>query len=317
VLRAARLSQAAFPTCRSKTAVTNAFPDPHQELQRALDRNELLLAYQPIVDLHDGTLGGAEALLRWNHPTRGLLWPGDFLPTVDDGDLSVRLGAFVMDEAARQATAWRARTPGNAFRVAVNVSGAQLEADELVTQFAYTQRAHDLDEGALALEIREPTLFADVERNRARIEALKHLGAQIVVDDFGTGYASATDGDAPQSATRHTGATDGLLLSLVALENFSVDVLAIDRRLLERLFTGAPDAALVDAVVTIAHLFGFRVLAEGVETAAEAEHLRRSGCDLAQGYYFHRPQSPEYIEILLREAREARREQVLRRVQPA
>jgi EAL domain-containing protein (putative c-di-GMP-specific phosphodiesterase class I) len=255
--------------------------------------------------------------VRWNHPTRGLLWPGDFLGAIEQSEMWDRLGAFVIDEAARQAADWRSRTPGNALLVAVNVSAKHFEADDLVVQLAHAQRENDLEPGALALEVGERTLFADITRNRARIESLKHLGAQVVVDDFGTGYATATDADAPDPGTGRVGATDGLLLSLVALEEFSVDVIAIDRRLLERLFTGARDAALVHAVVRLAHRFGFRVLAEGVETASEADQLRRCGCDLGQGYYFHRPQSPEYIEILLREAREARREQVLRRVQPA
>jgi len=296
--------------------MTSVFRDVHDELQRALDRNELVLAYQPIIDLHDGSLGGVEALLRWNHPTRGLLWPGDFLAAVEGSGVSTRLGNFVIDEAAGQAAAWRSRTPGRALPVAVNVSGSHFESDDLVVQLAHAQRLNDLEPGALALEVSERSLFRDIDRNRARIESLKHLGAQIVVDDFGTAYATATDADAdiPEPGTWTIGATDGLLLSLVTLEEFSVDVIAIDRRLLERLFTGAGDAALVHAVVRLAHRFGFRVLAEGVETASEADQLRRCGCDLAQGYYFHRPQSPEYIEILLREARDARREEVLRRV---
>jgi EAL domain-containing protein (putative c-di-GMP-specific phosphodiesterase class I) len=297
--------------------MTHEFPNAHEELPRALDRNELLLAYQPILDLHDGTLGGVEALLRWNHPTRGLLWPGDFLGSVDDAETWSNLGGFVIDEAARQAAAWSANTPGPSLPVAVNVAASHFAADDLVVQLAHAQRENDLEPGALMLEIGERTLFADIGRNRARLESLEQLGARVVVDDFGTGYATATDLDAPEPGSWLVGTTDGLLLSLVALEEFSVDVLAIDRRLLERLFTGARDAALVHAVVRLAHRFGFRVLAEGVETASEADQLRRAGCDLAQGYYFHRPQSPEYIEILLREAREARREQVLGRVQPA
>ena len=292
------------------------FPEAQEELQRALAQDELVLAYQPIVDLNDGTLGGVEALLRWNHPTRGLLWPGDFLGAIHETELWTTLGCYVIDEAARQAAIWRSRTPGRALPVAINVSGSHFEADDLLVSLAHAQRENDLEPGALALEISERTLFADIGRNRARIESLKHLGAQIVVDDFGTAYATATvsDTSAPEPGTWRIGATDGLLLSLVALEEFSVDVIAIDRRLLERLFTGAGDAALVHAVVRLAHRFGFRVLAEGVEAASEADQLRRCGCDFAQGYYFHRPQSPEYIEILLREARDARREQVLRRV---
>jgi len=295
------------------------FAAAHEELARALDRNELVLAYQPIIDLNDGTFGGVEALLRWNHPTRGLLWPADFLGSVSDVDTWSRIGGYVIDAAARQAATWRSQLPGRAFPVAVNVSGSHFEGDDLVVQLAHAQRTHDLEPGTLALEVREPELFGDVARNRARVESLRHLGALVVVDDFGTSYVSATDGDAdaPQSDTWQVGATDGLLLSLVALEDFSVDIIAIDRRLLERLFTGARDAALVQAVVRLAHRFGFRVLAEGVETASEADQLRRAGCDLAQGYYFHRPQPPEYIEILLREARDARREQVLRKVQHA
>jgi diguanylate cyclase len=296
--------------------MTPVFPDAQEELQRALDRNELVLAYQPIVDLHDGTVAGVEALLRWNHPTHGLLWPSDFLGAIEQTEIGDRLGAFVIDEAARQAADWRSHATGVALTVAVNLSRKHFEADDLAVQLARAQEEHELEPGALALEVEERTLFTDITRSRERLESLEQLGAQIVVDDFGTGYANATEADAPDSAGVCVGDTDGLLLSLVALEELSVDVIAIDRRLLERLFTGARDAALVDAAVRLAHRFGFRVLAEGVETASEAEQLRRCGCDLAQGYYFHRPQSPEYIEILLREAKEARRDEMLRKVQP-
>jgi len=281
---------------------TPAFADLHEELRRALDRNELLLAYQPIMDLSDGALGGVEALLRWNHPVRGLLWPGEFLPGVRDAELSARLSSFVIHRAGAQADAWRARMPGT-LMVAVNVSASQFASDDLLVQLASAQRSHDLEPGVLALEIHERILFDDIARAAERLASLEELGIRIVVDDFGTAYA-----DAPAPTT------DGLLLSLVALEEFPVEVVAVDRRLWERLSTEAPDAAVVDGAVRIAHRFGFRVLAEGVETAPEAEQLRDCGCDLAQGYYFHRPQSPEYIEILLREARDARREQVLRGV---
>jgi EAL domain-containing protein (putative c-di-GMP-specific phosphodiesterase class I) len=280
---------------------TPAFADLHEELRRALDRNELLLAYQPIMDLGDGALGGVEALLRWNHPVRGLLWPGEFLPGVADAGLSARLSSFVIHRAAAQADAWRSRMPGRPLMVAVNMSASQFASDDLLVQLASAQRSHDLEPGVLALEIHERILFDDIARAGERLASLEELGIRIVVDDFGTAYA-----DAP-TATR-----DGLLLSLVALEEFPVEVVALDRRLWERLSVDAPDAAVVDGAVRIAHRFGFRVLAEGVESAPEAEQLRDCGCDLAQGYYFHRPQSPEYIEILLREARDARREQVLR-----
>ena len=253
------------------------------------------------MDLGDGALGGVEALLRWNHPVRGLLWPGEFLPGVRDAELSARLSGFVIHRAAAQAHAWRSRMAGRPLMVAVNVSSSQFASDDLLVQLASAQRAHDLEPGVLALEVDERILFDDVARAAARLASLEELGIRIVVDDFGTSYA-----DAPASTT------DGLLLSLVALEDFPVEVVAVDRRLWERLSTEAPDAAVVDGAVRIAHRFGFRVLAEGVETPSEAEQLRDCGCDLAQGYYFHRPQSPEYIEILLREARDARREQVLR-----
>jgi EAL domain-containing protein (putative c-di-GMP-specific phosphodiesterase class I) len=289
------------------------FSDAHDELHRALDRNELLLAYQPIIDLRDGTVGGVEALLRWNHPARGLLWPSAFLPEIDDTELATRLGSFVIDAAADQAAAWRSQLPGCAFMVAVNVSARHLEADELLVHLASAQRRNDLDPGALALEIDEQTLFANIVRNRTRLESLERLGTRIVVDDFGAAYSTPAAGGAGHLAVDGVGASDGLLLPLVLLEELPIDVIAIDRTLWERLTTGRQDAVLVDAAVHVAHRFGFRVLAEGVETAAEADELRDRGCDLAQGYYFHRPQPADYIELLLREARDARRERVLRR----
>jgi len=297
--------------------MTSQFLNVHEELRHALDRGELVLAYQPIVDLNDGALTGVEALLRWNHPTRGLLWPGDFLGDVEEVEMWSMLGAYVIATAASQARIWRSGMPGRAMSVAINVSAPHLETDDLLAQVAQAQVENELEPGALTLEISERTLFSGIDGIRERIESLEQLGAKILVDDFGTSYARATALEGAEPGGWSAGATDSLLMSLMALEDFAVDVIAIDRCLLERLFAGASDAALVHTVVRLAHRLGFRVLAEAVETASEAEQLRQSGCDLAQGYYFDRPQSAEYIEILVREARDARREQVLRPVPPS
>jgi EAL domain-containing protein (putative c-di-GMP-specific phosphodiesterase class I) len=207
----------------------------------------------------------------------------------------------VFETAAQQATTWRRRFESWLFPVSVNLGPGEL-SDALVERFGRLRAEHALPAGALALDISEPELLSDVSANRPRISALKEAGAQILVDDFGTTHAL---GAGPGAAVERS--TDELMLSLVALEEFRIDVVKVDRELIDRCFAGPRDAQVIEGVVKLVHLFGCRVLAEGVESGDEAERLRRGGFDLAQGYYFQPPHGPGHIDRLLHDLADARR----------
>jgi EAL domain-containing protein (putative c-di-GMP-specific phosphodiesterase class I) len=282
--------------------VTTRIPDVERELWRALEQRSLTLHYQPIVDLHDATLGAAEALLRWRRD-EGLVTAAAFLPDVADPALAQAISAFSLAAAAAQAATWRRRFPSWIFPVTVNVSANEF-TDDLVDRVAHLRARHDLPSGALGVDLSEPLLLADaadVAGAAARAVALKAAGAQIFVDDFGTTHARRA-----ADAVTVTRSTDELLTSVVALESFPIDVVKVDRELVERCFGGSQEARVIEGIVKVSHLAGFRILAEGVETGDEAETLRRSGFDLAQGYYFQRPHGPGHIDRLLHDLADAR-----------
>jgi EAL domain-containing protein (putative c-di-GMP-specific phosphodiesterase class I) len=276
------------------------FADVEVELHDALQRGALELLYQPVVDLHDATIGAVESLLRWRHE-RGLIAAGLFLPEVTDPALYEAIADFAFEAAAQQLSLWRRRFDSWLFPVSVNVAATDFD-DRLVKRIVDLRARHEFPPGAIAIDIAEPVLLADLERGRTLVLALKGAGAQIVVDDFGTtrgGAAHATD-DVVRSP-------DDLLHSLAALEAFPVDVLKVDRELIGRSFAETLDVQVVESIVRLAHLFGFRLLAEGVETGDEAEWLRQAGFDLGQGYYFQRPHGPGHIDRLLIDLADARR----------
>ena len=279
--------------------MTTAVPDVESELRHSLTAGRLELHYQPIVDLNDATLGGAEALLRWRRDA-GVVAAGAFLPYVRDPALRAEISAFVVDEAARQAAIWRSRFAHWIFPVSVNVAADEF-TDDLVERIVAVRAQHGLPRGSLAIEVAEPLLLADEAVGRARVAALKEAGAQIVVDDFG---ATRTEGGPADELSERS--TDQLLTSVMALEPFTIDVLKIDREIVERCFRGDRDTAVIGGLVRVGHLLGHRVLAEGVETGDEAEALRCVGFDLAQGYYFQRPHGPGHIDRLLHDLADAR-----------
>ena len=276
------------------------FPDVEGELRRALEQSALTLLYQPVVDLNDATLGGVEAFLRWRHES-GMVTAGQFLPAVHDRELLDAIADFVFDEAARQASDWRRRFETWLFPVSVNVAPTDFD-DTLVDRICALRQSYELAPGALALDISEPVLLGDVDRHRDLVGALKHVGAQIVVDDFGTTHTRAAGSGAPE----HERTSDELMLSLVALEGFPVDVVKVDRELISRGFADEREANVIAGIVKLAHLFGFRLLAEGVESGEEADRLRQGGFDLGQGYYFQRPHGPGHIDRLLHDLADAR-----------
>jgi len=244
------------------------------ELRQALRQGELRLVYQPIVD-RAGRIQGAEALVRWQHPQRGLIGPADFIDVAESSGLVVALGGWVLTEAARQVVRWRqAGLP--ALQVAVNVSACQLRGGMLLSQYRDALADTGCDAARLEIELTEHSLVEDVDDNLRQLEALRALGAGIAIDDFGTG-----------------------LSSLSYMKRLPVDKLKIDRSFIAGLPDDRGDRAIVAAALSMAHALGLQVVAEGVETAAQRDLLGQMGVDLLQGYYFGRPVAAEVLTTQL------------------
>ncbi len=251
--------------------------DIENALRRALERRELRVYYQPLVSLRRGAIEGVEALLRWEHPERGLLLPGDFITVAEETGLIVPIGAWVLDQACRQVQRWQASHPElPALRLSVNISGGQLGHPKLVDDVADVLAETCIDPAQVELEITESVLMDDVDMSEETLGHLRRLGVKLVVDDFGTGYSS-----------------------LSYLRRFPVDLLKVDRSFVDGLGTDPSDSAIVTAIITLAHTLGLEAVAEGVETADQLDELRRLGCDQAQGFYFARPASGNDVEELL------------------
>ena len=238
------------------------------ELRRALDRGELRVHYQPLLSLARGELVGAEALARWDHPTRGLLAPSEFIELAEETGLIVPLGEQVLRRALSQLHKWdSAERPLRVPVLSVNLSAVQLSRWTFGTVIREVLADSGVDPGRLCAEITETVLMANTETTRASVAELKRLGVRIAIDDFGTGYSS-----------------------LAYLEELPAEILKIDRRFVVGLSTaGAVSGTIVRAVVDIAHALGLSVTAEGVEEPAQLEFLKRCGCDSAQGYLWARP----------------------------
>ena len=234
-------------------------------LRLALEREELALYYQPVFDLATGALVGAEALIRWIHPEKGLIAPGEFIPAAEKSGLIVDIGAWVLREACRQMAAWHAQGRRN-FVLAVNLSPVQFRRGnvELVIENALKQSG--LDPACLELEITESTLVQDTESFIVSLRRLKALGVKISIDDFGTGYSN-----------------------LSYLQRFSVDTLKIDQSFVKRLLAGPQDRAIVTAIIQMAKSLDLSTTAEGIEDDASRQILIGLGCSHGQGYFFARP----------------------------
>jgi EAL domain-containing protein (putative c-di-GMP-specific phosphodiesterase class I) len=252
-------------------------------LERALERDELVVLYQPIVDLDTLRMVGAEALLRWDHPVRGLLPPADFIPEAEASGLIVPIGAWTLQEACHRGIAWRAhRAAGAAAGVAVNVSGRQLRDPGFVGDVRAALESSGLEPRALLLELTE-TLLLEHEVVGATLEQLKDLGVRLAVDDFGTGHSS-----------------------LEYLARFPLDVLKVDKSYVALLdgYVGqraSRAAALVRGILLLGHSLGLRTVAEGVATAGQLRLLRELGCQLGQGRLFDGPMDPSSLEARLGE----------------
>jgi diguanylate cyclase (GGDEF)-like protein len=249
------------------------------DLRRVIDRDELVLHYQPIVDLAQGRVTGVEALLRWDHPQRGLVAPLQFVPMAEETGLIVALGRWVLDEACRQAAAWRAELGAGAPWVSVNISGRQLVDSGLARDVRAALAAADLPPEALAVEITETVLVQDVKLAVERLEELRGLGVLVAIDDFGTGYSS-----------------------LRYLRRFPADLLKVAKPFVDGL-DDPKDAALVQTILALGRSLGLVAIAEGIETADQHRRLAALGCPLGQGYLFARPVPPDALDALLRSGR--------------
>jgi diguanylate cyclase (GGDEF)-like protein len=238
------------------------------DLRLALRRNELRLAYQPIVRLIDGETAGVEALVRWQHPERGLLHPGSFIPIAEDSRLVVPLGRWVLREACRQAMAWQTALQRDAPIVSVNISGVELAAGDLSSYVASILHETGLSANRLMLELTETALVQDTELATTRLGELKDLGVRLAVDDFGTGYAS-----------------------LQHLRSFPVDVIKIAKPFIDGVAGRSEESALARAIIDLGSSFRLGVVAEGIETTPQRERLISLGCDLGQGFLFAKPVS--------------------------
>jgi EAL domain-containing protein (putative c-di-GMP-specific phosphodiesterase class I) len=235
-----------------------------RELRQAVERAELALHYQPKIELNHGGIVGVEALLRWDHPERGIVQPADFISIAEETGLIVRIGTWVIEQAVRQGREWLDRLPGrDRLTVAVNLSARQLTSPGLVTAVSRVLDHYHWPADDLVLELTESVLVDDNENTLAVLRQLKTLGVKLAIDDFGTGYSS-----------------------LSYLHRFPVDIVKVDRAFVGSLQADGEGSAVASAVVHMARALGLLTAAEGVEEGDQLAGLRTLGCDWAQGFLF-------------------------------
>jgi diguanylate cyclase (GGDEF)-like protein len=246
------------------------------DLRHALERDELRVYYQPITALADGHIAEMEALIRWEHPVRGMISPDEFIPIAEETGLIVALGQWVLEMACRQGAAWREAYPQEPPVMSVNLSGRQFQHPSLVADIGHTLLQSGLAPSALKLEITESVIMHDAEATIVALHQLKQLGIQLAIDDFGTGYSS-----------------------LSYLKRFRVDTLKVDRSFVHGVGQDAMDTAIVQSVVALAKALHLDVTAEGIETQAQRSELLALGCDRGQGYLFAKPLPANEMDMLL------------------
>ncbi len=247
------------------------------DLRLAVVRNELELYFQPQLATRGNVPIGAEALVRWRHPTRGLLLPGDFIPLAEKSGLIVDIGKQVLFEGCRAVQDWN-EAGINSLLMAINVSPNQFMSDQFLQTVSDALDSTGIDPRSLEIEITENSLIEDPEKVRTKLETIRSFGVSIAIDDFGTGYAS-----------------------LAYLRNFPVQKLKIDRTFIKNLTTSAPDRAIAEAIANLGHSLNISTVAEGIETSQQATAIRRMPCSGMQGYYFSRPLSERRFWQWLRE----------------
>ncbi|MEM8705164.1 MAG: EAL domain-containing protein [Actinomycetota bacterium] len=248
----------------------------NNSLGTAIENDELMVYYQPIIDLGSGRTIGVEALVRWNHPVRGMISPGQFIPIAERNGMIAPIGHWVLEQAAHQVAEWRGL--GHDLYASVNVSAMQLQRDGIVHEILDVVDGAQIDRRAIVLELTESALISDFDLVNRRIDALREAGLRVAIDDFGTGYATLTYAD-----------------------QFAADILKIDQSFVARL-EESDDSAIVTTVLNIAAAMGAETVAEGIEVPDQHRRLLALGCSLGQGYYFKRPAPAEAIsESLARE----------------
>jgi len=250
------------------------------DLRHAIEREEFTLRYQPIVALNTGEIAGVEALVRWNHPTRGMLSPLTFIPLAEETGLIVPLGRWVVREACKQAVGWQHLRPkGRPLTLTINISGHQLQGEHVVDDVRRALSDSGLDPRQLVLEITESVLMQQSETILERLHALKSLGVRLAIDDFGTGYSS-----------------------LGYLQRFPIDILKIDKSFVDDVGRGDTESALARAVIALGETLQLQTIAEGIELKQQLSGLQDLGCELGQGFFFDKPIDPAEIELALRNA---------------
>jgi diguanylate cyclase len=262
----------------SMGSVTQERVKLESELHEALSSGQFELHYQPKIDTATGRINSAEALIRWRHPTRGLLLPVEFIQVADECGLLDAIGEWVLGEACRQGRLWQQRGP-RAMRIAVNLAPSQFRLVDLVGQIRRALDASQLDPTLLEIELTETAVMSDAEESVHILEAISRMGVLVSVDDFGTGYSSMS-----------------------YLRRFPIDKLKIDRCFVEQMTARTEDASIVRAIISLAHSLHLKVIAEGVETPEQLQLLAELGCDQYQGFYFSPALLPAKFEELVREA---------------
>ncbi|MFZ0060195.1 MAG: EAL domain-containing protein [Acidimicrobiales bacterium] len=258
------------PAQRARVATKHPLEN---ELEKALDASELFLLYQPLFSIRDGSFCGVEALVRWHHPTRGIVPPGEFIPLAEETGLIGRIDHFVLDEACRQLATWLAeRGWPSGFTMAVNVSGSELNDASFAAHVVKVMAQHGLEPSQLCLEITETAFIDEDGSAKETPPALSAIGVRLALDDFGTGYST-----------------------LMRLQHLPVNVLKIDRTFVEQVGRSARDRQIIGALTAMAHALDMSVVAEGIETDEQLDELASLGCDVGQGFLYARPLPAEAV----------------------
>jgi EAL domain-containing protein (putative c-di-GMP-specific phosphodiesterase class I) len=250
------------------------------DLQRAIERGELVLHFQPTVNLSTGVVSGVEALVRWDHPTRGLLLPSDFIPIAEESDIILSIGSWVLRTACVEMKRWQSIAETNTFSVSVNVSARQLEQKSFPDEVRRILNETGVDAGRLVLEVTETLMIKDVAMTIDRLQQLKAIGVRLAIDDFGTGYSS-----------------------LSYLSQFPFDILKIDKSFIDGAGAGDEEQQLVPAIIDLGKMLNMQTVAEGIERPEQVARLRVLDCDFGQGFLFARPVEATAIDELLRAPR--------------
>lgn len=251
------------------------------DLRLAIEKEEFKVYYQPLIALATGQITGMEALVRWQHPRRGLVPPGHFVPLAEETGLILQIGRLVLDQACRQTRAWQLLySEADPLEISVNLSARQFQQPDLVESIARVLRDTSLPPSTLKLEITESDIMVDAQATIRKLHELKRLGVQLAIDDFGTGYSSLT-----------------------YLKRFPIDTLKIDKAFVGGIVNSVEDKAIVQTVTSLAHTLDLTVTAEGVENNEVANHLRMIGCETGQGYFFSPPIAADATAALLQQRR--------------